>query len=251
MAVCTANAQTDTLVANGTYKGKNLYMQNPMKKGKGFCVRKVIVNKNEVKLNVNSSAFEIPFDSTKFHLGQPVELLVIHDEGCVPKLLEINMDRKAVFELDYLKLDSIGRLTFRTKNEMEKLMFAIEQFRWNKWIRVGEVSGQGKSEGAVYTHKLKLHSGLNTVRVKQIDYFGKSSPSAPVEVKSNSPEILFLSPATVTATIELSDESLYEIYDEYGNIIRHESAKDIDVSKLKKGTYYLNYDNTTKRFGKK
>ncbi|HLP13835.1 MAG TPA: hypothetical protein VK177_18020 [Flavobacteriales bacterium] len=246
-----AKSQTDTLIATGTYKGKNLYMQNPMKeKGRGFCVQKVMINKKEEKINVESSAFEIPFDSTKYHIGDPVEVMVIHAEGCRPKLLEINVERKALFEPEYMTLDSIGRLTFKTKTETEKLTFAIEQFRWNKWVKVGEVPGQGKS-GSIYNYRLKLHSGLNRIRIRQVDYFGKSKPSATVDVKSNSPEILFMSPATVSTVIELSEESLYEIYDEYGNVIRQEMGKDIDISRLKKGTYYLNYDNTTKRFGKK
>jgi hypothetical protein len=247
-----AKSQTDTLIAKGTYKGKDLYMQNPNKaKGSGFCVQKVIVNKKEQKININSSAFEIPFDSTKFHLGDPIEVMVIHAEGCKPKLLEINVERKAVFEPEYIKLDSSGHLTFKTKNETEKLSFAIEQFRWNKWIKLGEIAGHGKAGGSVYTFKLKLHSGVNTVRIRQLDYFGKSIPSNPVTVKSTIVEVLFMSPATVTTVIELSDETLFEIYDEFGNIIRHDTAKDIDVSRLKKGTYYLNYDNSTKRFGKK
>lgn len=251
-AFITAKSQTDTLIANGTYKGKDLYVQNPNKaKGSGYCVQKVIVNKKEQKINVNSSAFEIPFDSTKFHIGDPIEVMIIHAEGCKPRLLEINVERKALFEPEYVKLDSTGHLTFKTKNETEKLTFAIEQYRWNKWIKVGEVAGHGKVGGSVYTFKLKLHSGENTVRIRQVDYFGKSMPSNPVKVKSTVPEVLFMSPATVTTVIELSDETMFEIYDEYGNVIRHDTAKDIDVSKLKKGSYYLNYDNSTRRFGKK
>jgi hypothetical protein len=40
-------------------------------------------------------------------------------------------------------------------------------------------------------------------------------------------------------------ETLYEIYDSYGNIVKKGFGKTVDVSNLPKGIYYINYDNST------
>ena len=43
--------------------------------------------------------------------------------------------------------------------------------------------------------------------------------------------------------VHMSSGSLYEIYDQFGNIVKRGYSTDIDVSDLKKGLYYLNFDN--------
>ena len=45
--------------------------------------------------------------------------------------------------------------------------------------------------------------------------------------------------------ITVSANTLYEIYDQYGNIVKRGYGNSIDVSTLKKDMYYLNYDNKT------
>ena len=43
--------------------------------------------------------------------------------------------------------------------------------------------------------------------------------------------------------ITFSGMTLYEVYDQYGNIVKRGYANSVDVSALKKDLYYLNYDN--------
>jgi hypothetical protein len=43
--------------------------------------------------------------------------------------------------------------------------------------------------------------------------------------------------------ITFSSATLFEIYDQYGNIVKRGYAASVDVSTLKKDLYYLNYDN--------
>ncbi len=45
----------------------------------------------------------------------------------------------------------------------------MEQKRWNKWVKVGEVMGAGKPGENTYSFKVTPHSGENTFRVKQTD----------------------------------------------------------------------------------
>jgi hypothetical protein len=44
---------------------------------------------------------------------------------------------------------------------------------------------------------------------------------------------------------------MFEIYDQYGNVVKRGYSKSVDVSNLPKGSYYLNFDNTMAEFTKK
>ena len=48
-----------------------------------------------------------------------------------------------------------------------------------------------------------------------------------------------------------SIETMYEIYDQYGNIVKKGFGSKLDVSNLPKGGYFLNYDNKMGEFVKK
>jgi hypothetical protein len=57
--------------------------------------------------------------------------------------------------------------------------------------------------------------------------------------------IVTWSPVKPKDVITFSANTLYEIYDQYGNIVKRGYGNSIDVSTLKKDMYYLNYDNKT------
>ena len=46
-------------------------------------------------------------------------------------------------------------------------------------------------------------------------------------------------------------ETMFEIYDQFGNIVKKGFASTVDASNLAKGAYYLNYDNKMGEFIKK
>src|SRR6185369_99629 len=90
-----------------------------------------------------------------------------------------------------MEIDKDGTFKWSTKSETGKLAFAIEQFRWNKWVKVGEVDGIGTPSTNPYTSKVVPHSGQNQVRVRQTDYSGQPRLSKPVEVMADVPKITF------------------------------------------------------------
>ncbi|HET6227002.1 MAG TPA: hypothetical protein VFF27_12025, partial [Bacteroidia bacterium] len=51
--------------------------------------------------------------------------------------------------------------------------------------------------------------------------------------------------------ISFSEETLFEVYDAYGNITKRGFSNTIDISNLPKGNYYLCYDNEVTDFKKK
>ena len=46
-------------------------------------------------------------------------------------------------------------------------------------------------------------------------------------------------------TLDFSDNTLYEIFDTYGNLVKKGYGQVINIENLSKGLYYVNYDNTS------
>ena len=260
ISVNTINAQGGVIILEGNYQGKNLYVQNPFQSGGvGFCVNEVKVNGNITTDEVTSSAFEIDLKPHKLNIGDKVEIKIFHKEDCKPKVLNPEVLKpKSTFEVVSMTLDKEGTVKWTTKSETGKLTFAIEQFRWNKWVKVGEADGVGTPTSNDYSFKVVPHSGKNQIRVRQTDYSGQPRLSKPVEVMTDVPEIEY-APIKASKDINFflkgkSDkafETMYEIYDQYGNIVKKGFGSKVDVSNLPKGGYFLNYDNKMGEFVKK
>ncbi len=246
-------ASAGNIIIEGNYQGKNLYVQNPFAgTGVGFCVQKVEVNGQVTTDEINSSAFEIDFNNYQFKIGDKISVKITHKDDCKPKVLNPEVLKpKSTYEVVTMKLDGDGTLKWNTKGETGKLPFIIEQYRWNKWVRVGEVEGKGISDVSDYVFKITtLHSGENQIRIKQIDYTSQPRYSKLVKFLSTSAEVTY-SPQRVSKEITFSAETLYEIYDQFGNIVKKGFGNLVDCGNLTKGVYYLNYDNKTIEFIKK
>ena len=241
----------------GNYQGKNLFVQNPFgSSGVGFCVMEVLVNDQVTTDEINSSAFEIDFKNFQLKLGDKIEVKIRHKDDCKPKVLNPEvLNPKSTFEIVGMSVEKDLTFKWSTKGEAGKLPYSIEQFRWNKWVKVGEVEGVGTAELNNYSFKVAPHSGKNQYRVKQVDYTGQPKFSKTLDYMSSSPLITF-SPAKVSKEISFFDgstpaETMFEIYDQFGNIVKRGFASTIDASTLTKGVYYLNYDNKMGEFIKK
>jgi hypothetical protein len=246
-------ASAGNIIIEGNYQGKNIYVQNPFAgSGVGFCVQKVEVNGQVTTDEINSSAFEIDFNNYQFKIGDKISIKITHKDDCKPKVLNPEVLKpKSTFDVLSMKLDGDGTLKWSTKNETGKLPFLIEQYRWNKWVKAGELEGKGIGDNNDYVFKIPtLHSGENQIRIKQVDYSSLPRISKPVKFVSTLPEITY-NPVKVTKNISFSSETLYEVYDQYGNVVKKGFGKDLDCENLTKGVYYLNYDNKTAEFIKK
>jgi hypothetical protein len=241
-------AQAGTIVLDGNYQGKNIFVQNPFSEaGVGFCVYQVTVNDKVSTDEINSSAFEIDLSNFNLKVGDKVTIKIMHKDGCTPKVLNPEVLKpKSTFDIVKQSVSADGTYTWTTSNETGELPFIVQEKRWNKWIRVGEVQGYGTPGEHTYTFKVVPHSGENIYRVKQSDLSKRSRFSE--NVAYTDPAV-----AAVTwtyqkgknSTVQFSSGTLYEIYDQFGNIVKRGYTNSIDVSDLKKGLYYLNYDNKT------
>ena len=258
LIISTVSYSNSVIVLEGNYQGKNIYVQNPYQNSSnvGFCVKEVRVNGIVTTDEIASSAFEIDFKALKLKIGDKVEIKITHTDGCKPKVLNPEVLKpKSTFEVTEISVDNNLVLKWTTKNENGNLPFIVEQYRWNKWVKLDEVQGLGTPIENHYSFKVIPHSGKNQYRVKQIDYSGQARISKSVDFISSSPEVSF-TPSKVTKDITFMAnnkpaETMFEIFDQFGNILKRGTASSVDVSNLPKGSYYIDYDNKMGNFTKK
>ncbi|HCC28808.1 MAG TPA: hypothetical protein DEQ03_01895, partial [Marinilabiliales bacterium] len=237
---------SEEIVLKGVYQGKNIYIMNPFAaSGVGFCVFEVTVNGQLTTDEINSSAFEVDLTVFQFKKGDKVIIIIKHKDGCVPKIINPEVLKpQSTFEAANMKVDNKGVLTWTATLESGSLPFVVEQFRWNKWVKVAELEGKGTPGSNEYSVKVPAHSGNNRFRIKQVDYTRKPRYSKEIRYRSLEPPVTF-SPPKPENEIVFSRETFFEIYDYYGNLVDKGMASKVDISKLTKGDYFLNYDINT------
>jgi hypothetical protein len=241
------------LSLEGVYQGKNVFIQNPSDaSGFGFCVSKIYVNGDLMPISLNSSTVIINLKSLKMSIGEPVFLVIHHNDDCTPKIVnpEVLLP-KSTFQLNSISVVNSTDLSWSTTGESGKLNFLIEQYKWDKWVVVGEVMGQGTATLNTYSFKLFPHSGKNEVRVSQIDntLLKRSSKST---LFTSSVPFVSKTPTKVKDFITFKAnnsevETYFEVFDAYGNILKSGKASKVDCRKLLNGLYYLNFDNKTEK----
>lgn len=242
---------SSVLVVEGKYQNKNLYVQNYFGgSGVGFCALEVKVNGQITTDEVNSSAFEIDLAAMKLKYGDKVTVEIIHKDGCMPKVLNMeDLKPRPTFEVLTMSISSTGLLKWTSKNENGALPYIIEQFKWNKWVPVGEVNGIGNPEPHEYSFQVATHSGENKFRVKQIGLGSQNKYSNPVILNSMAEKPKY-DVAKDGSSIAFSYETAYEVYDVYGSVVKKGFGREIKMENLQKGKYYLCYDNQVTEFDK-
>lgn len=239
------------LVIEGKFQNKNIFIHNGFGiSGVGFCVKEIKVNGNITTDEVNSSSFEIDLKSLQLKYGENVTIEILHSEGCVPKVLNMeDLKPKPTFEVIAMTLSATGELKWTTKNENGALPFIVEQFKWNKWVKVGEIDGQGTVGQHSYVFQVTMHSGANKYRVKQKGFNNFVKLSKDISAESNIQKPNFTISKTLS-DIQFSTETAFEVYDAYGVIVKRGFGKQVAIENLGKGEYYLCYDNTLAEFSK-
>lgn len=253
--ISTGADAANEIKVEGIFKGQNIFVANPFAaSGVGFCIYEITVNGVVTMDELNRSGFEI--DLSQYHLaqGDPVVVVIKHKDGCTPKVLNPEVLKpQSSYTVVSMKVDKTGRLTFSTKEERGALPFVVEQFKWKKWTAVAQVQGKGTPSLNNYSVTIPLHSGINKLRLKQVDCTKKPRYSSEVTYNNLMPEVTFKpgNNGQTTGTITFSRGTEYEIYDFYGQRMAKGHAASVNVSSYPKGTYFINYDCKSESFEKK
>lgn len=253
------------IILEGHYEGKNLFIENPrtgiegnisVEDRRSFpkdhwekCIDSIWVNDQFCKANVTHDAFAIELESLGFHIGDSIKIIIFHKDNCKPKILNPGHGRKSPFDILEMAIDeeNVLRWVIKKFSPDEELVFHVEQFRWNKWVKVGE-TGPDTVGGAFYSFALTtLHSGENKVRVKHIDSSNRPRYSSSVNVLNDKPAPKFGKNHSVKY-FTFSEATLFELYNAKGDIIKKGFDSVIEIHNLEAGTYYLNYDKAMTKF---
>jgi hypothetical protein len=245
------NAQIFSI--GGHYEGMNIFVSNPIKAdGYGYCVDRVLVNGNILPASIQSDYFEINLKLFNLKKGEEVFIELEHGEGCTPSFVNPEVLLPfSTFEMLTFSANSDGRVTWSTKNESGKLSFAIEQFKWNRWVEAAEVLGKGQRTTNEYSINIIPTSGTNTIRITQTDNSGKKRSSRNISFKSRLGPVN-MSPVKVKTKLYFksgttSAKTKYEVYDAFGNLLKKGYADFVDCSDLLSGIYNVNYDNKSEK----
>ena len=243
--------QTDTVTLTGVYQGKNIFLDKT-----SLCLKTVYVNGLKYdyeKCYSGHPLYEIDFTCLPLvqKVGDKVTIKIIKTKGCKLKVTnpEVLLP-KPTFNIISIKVDSSCILHWKTSGEAGILPFIIEAYRWKKWVKVGEIEGLGTSGENEYAFKIKPNSGENMVRISQTGFSGISKRTDSLFFKTDIPTITIKS-QNVTKEIVFSSATMYQLYNHLGVLLKEGYGNAIVSSDLKKGVYYLNYDNTTIEIFKK
>lgn len=235
----------EVLIFTGVYQGKDVYVKNPFASdGVGFCIFEVRVNGEITSDEINSSAFAIDLSLFNLELGQPVEIIIRTKENCAPKIVNPEaIAPQSTFELIALEASPRGQLKITTKNEQNPMLFTVEQFKWNKWVKVAEFDGGGGLKANTYLIEAPLHFGANTFRLVQKGH-GNPRYSEKIEVPGRSDEVALLT-TRVNQELEFSEVTAYEVFNAYGQLIDRGKSRVVDARAWRPGTFYVNFDRVT------
>jgi len=242
-----SNLYTQEITLDGIYNGKNLYVLNPSV-GNGFCVSEIWVNGKKTKDETNSNSFEIDFSILGLQAGSTLRIRLFHSKNCTPKIVNLEVIEE-ITQLNFLniKVNKGETITWDIISNATQGIFSVEQYRWKKWVLVTEFYLKDSIKLNHYSTEIYPTTGQNLFRIKFSDEKGKINYSK--EIKYNQPgKELIITTEKIKDKIALSNTSMYEIIDENNNIVLQGTSKYIDVSELKKGRYFINFDNKTETF---
>jgi hypothetical protein len=156
----------------------------------------------------------------------------------------------STFVVQSFKISKEGLVNWTTNNEHGSLPFIVEQYIFDKWVKVGEVSGIGTPTPNSYSVPVGLHTGENKFRVRQKGYDKMSRFSDSFTYYSKKEAVTY----TITnknQTVSFSGDTYFIVYNPYGAIVKQGYGNSIDVSNYIKGYYCLVYDNKLGGFEKK
>lgn len=226
------------IVLTGVYNGKNLYIHNPVK-GASTCISGIYLNDQPLPAP-KSSAIEI--DLSHLKLREKVELRIIHNEDCQPKV--INPSAVAERENFQFRFSEVTAHTIEWvgRGEQKDSKYFVEVYRNNTWHTIATKQCDGTAGNHYYSVPV-THMGNNCLyRIKYYNSLtGESQYSNQLEFLPHA--IKITKTQHPSGKIEFSQETEYQLLDQYFNIVLKGRGYTLDMSRLKEGEYRLVYDH--------
>ena len=235
-------------VYNGTYKGENVMIRNPyVLPGNKYCIEEIVING---KSNINVNANDIELDLSNYEKGAYINIEIRYHKGCTrPKIVNPAVLRvESTYKL--VAIEAVENLLkWTTKNEETQKAFIVEQKIYNKWVELGSIVGKGTPGYNDYTFPVQQYSGKNIYRLKQKDINGRNRYSELTEFGSKLQPITFY-PDKVKNCIYLSRRTKYQIFTEFGVLVKQGEGYQVKLPNLDPGHYYLYIDNRVEKIVK-
>ena len=232
----------------GVYQGKNVFVQNPYNvERKEFCTREVYVNGVKVLSSIRNSAYSI--NLSNLEMGAPVNIKIVYSDDCAPRIINpyvLQSDENYTF--NHLAVEE-KQINWILNEDVLAGRFIIEKYTENYWKPVASTPVVLNEKNYKTSIEPFLENGTNKFRIKYLSPKEQVFISKNIELKI-SLELTSIS-QDLSNKILLSKETTYEIIDEEGNKIKDGKGKEIAISNLNPGVYYINYDNRSEKFLKK
>ncbi|MEZ7966199.1 MAG: hypothetical protein QMB45_01365, partial [Flavobacteriales bacterium] len=178
-------------------------------------------------------------------------ITIKYKEGCLPKVINPGvLEPQPTYQVLDISISDFGVLTWGTTGETGSLPFVVQQFKWNKWVNVGEVMGRGIPGENTYNYQAAEVSGVNKFRVLQKTGDGDLKSSVAVEYISSMPPVSVVYDKK-GSTLTFSRETNFELYNVYGQIVKRGFGAKADLAEMLKNDYYISFDNSTEKFYRK
>ncbi|GAB4125049.1 MAG: hypothetical protein OHK0045_08300 [Raineya sp.] len=233
----------------GVYQGKNIYVQNPLKADqRTYCTEAVYVNGSKILDNPRSSSYEI--NLSKFAINAPLEIRIVHSKDCKPKVInKYVIEVKTKFKFISFTADDKS-LNWTVEGESSNSVYYVEQFSNNNWTNIKVLTAQAQQNTNSYSLPVSHSTGQNTYRIKHQEKSGQIAYSQTISYNSVQGMVKFY-PRNVSNKIYFTANVSYEISNVRKQIIKKGKGKEVDLSNLQRGVYYISFDNRTEQFLKK
>ena len=235
----------EVIILEANYQLRNIFVNNLIgKDGVGFCVINVFVNGEVSTDEINQNAFEIDLSLFNLSFGDPVTVEIHYKDGCKPDVINpLALQPMATFKTEDITVNEKYIVSWTASNETGVLPYRVQQFKWNKWVTVGEVQGKGNPGKHSYSFQTVPVSGANRFRVIQKSGDGRLKVSPEVTIQSNTAQVTYSYDKKLKEVL-FNSQTSFEVYDQYGQIIMKGYNNKVEMDGLQKGMYYINYDNT-------
>jgi hypothetical protein len=237
------------LTLKGIYRGKNVFLQNPiLASGKTYCIKTISVNGKVMVSSPKSSAVQISLEHLS--LDTPVQIEILHDTTCSPKILNAYvLEENTGFRFIQTTVDNASVSWLTTGESPGKGEYHLEKLKIDGWEVIKIVPAKGNLDSNQYSLAVAHYSGDNQFRVIY-ELEGRKYISEEFSFYSAQDPVSYFPVDEVETLLSLSRVTDYKIKTLEGKLVMQGIAMDINVEGLPYGEYLLIIENREEIFYK-